>query len=233
MNYADAGYVYAIENTVNGHRYIGSTTSYKSRWAHHRSSLRRGKHHSFILQKAWDKYGEKSFDFKLLVVCKKEQRIEYENLLMPLQTYNVLRTAREALVRGGWSHTPEFKKKMSELHKGKKLSDAHRQKLSEHRKGRIESKAFRDVARARQTGVKPSNETKLKLSVSLSAANACKVADAQQRAYKIHALCMDGAKVYATCAENNMSPTTFYRYVEQLQLPLLGHKQRGGCNDLR
>lgn len=61
MNYADAGYIYAIRNTVNGNAYIGSTTNYKSRWFTHKSLLRKGKHHSFILQRAWDKYGEAAF----------------------------------------------------------------------------------------------------------------------------------------------------------------------------
>lgn len=222
-----AGYVYAIENTVNGHRYIGSTTNYKSRWHTHRSALRRGVHHSFILQKAWDKHGAQAFEFKLLLVCPKNQRIEYENLLMPLQYYNVMRTAKESFVRGGWHHSDEFKQKMSVLHKGKALTAEHRAKLSLHRMGRIENDAFKEQARARQVGVKPSTQTKQKLSAALVSARANEVSIAKQKAREVHALCLLGAKVYATCKQYQISPPTFYKYVALLQLPLLGHKSRG------
>lgn len=222
-----AGYVYAIENTVNGHRYIGSTTNYKSRWHTHRSTLRRGIHHSFILQKAWNKYGAQAFEFKLLLVCPKDQRIEYENLLMPLQHYNVLRTAKESLVRGGWHHSDEFKAKLSVLHLGKTLTSEHRAKLSLHRKGRIENNAFREKARARQIGVAPSANTKQKLSAALIRARATEVSVSQQKTREVHALCLLGAKVYATCKQHQITPATFYKYVALLQLPLLGHKPRG------
>jgi len=219
--------VYAIENTVNGHRYIGSTTNYKSRWHTHRSTLRRGVHHSFILQKAWNKYGAQAFEFKLLLVCPKDQRIEYENLLMPLQHYNVLRTAKESFVRGGWRHSDEFKAKLSALHSGKTLTNEHRAKLSLHRKGRIENDAFREKARARQLGVALSANTKQKLSAATKNAKANEVALAKQKTREIHALCLQGAKVYATCKQYGLATTTFYKYVTLLQLPLLGHKTRG------
>jgi group I intron endonuclease len=225
-----AGYVYAIENTVNGHRYIGSTTNYKSRWHTHRSTLRRGVHHSFILQKAWGKYGAQAFEFKLLLVCPKNQRIEYENLLMPLQYYNVMRTAKESLVRGGWHHSDEFKAKLSVLHAGKTLTDEHRAKLSLHRKGRIENNLFREKARARQVGVIPSTQTKQKLSAALVNARANEVSIAKQKTRDVHALCLLGEKVYATCKQHQISPPTFYKYVALLQLPLLGHKSRGATS---
>jgi group I intron endonuclease len=166
MNYADAGYIYAIKNRVNGHAYVGSTINYKSRWHTHRSTLRRGIHHSFILQKAWDKYGESAFDFQVLLVCPKDQRIQYETFCMPLQEYNVLRTPKESLVRGGWTHSSEFKEKMSALHKGKNLSEEHKAKLSASATGRICDEEFKAKARARQLGISPSNETRRRLSIA-------------------------------------------------------------------
>jgi group I intron endonuclease len=224
---SNVGYVYAIENAVNGRRYIGSTTNYKSRWHTHRSTLRRGKHHSFILQKAWDKYGEEAFVFKLLLVCDKAQRIDYENRLMPLQAYNVMRTAKESLVRGGWTHSDEFKQKMSLQNKGKVLTAEHRLKLSEHRKGRTENAAFKEKARARQTGVSPSKATRSKLSLATTAYRAHETEKTTSIVKAIHCLCMQGARVYETCKEHKITPTTFYRHVALLQLPLLGRKTRG------
>jgi len=224
---SNVGYVYAIENAVNGRRYIGSTTNYKSRWHSHRSTLRRGKHHSFILQKAWNKYGEEAFTFKLLLVCDKAHRIDYENRLMPLQAYNVMRTAKEALVRGGWTHSDEFKQKMSVRHKGKALTAEHRLKLSALHKGRIRNAAFKEKAKVRQTGVNPSVATRNKLSLATIAARAHEIEKTASLVKAVHCLCMQGAKVYETCKEYKITPTTFYRHVALLQLPLLGHKARG------
>jgi group I intron endonuclease len=111
---ADKAYLYSIENTVNGNCYIGSTVNLDSRWAAHRTTLRGGRHHSFILQKAWDKYGEDKFLFKLLLICEPKDKIEYENKLMKYQSYNILRTARETPIRRDWIRSPEVCKKISD-----------------------------------------------------------------------------------------------------------------------
>jgi len=142
----------------------------------------------------------------------------------------VMRTAKESLVRGGWHHSDEFKAKLSVLHAGKTLTDEHRAKLSLHRKGRIENNLFREKARARQVGVIPSTQTKQKLSAALVNARANEVSIAKQKTRDVHALCLLGEKVYATCKQHQISPPTFYKYVALLQLPLLGHKSRGATS---
>ena len=58
--------VYMIKNKVNGKFYIGSSVDIAYRWARHKRQLRNGNHHSIHLQRAWDKYGEASFDFSIL-----------------------------------------------------------------------------------------------------------------------------------------------------------------------
>ncbi len=58
--------VYAITCTVNGHRYIGSSKDIRQRWASHKSKLRKGKSECLILQNAWNKYGENTFEFSIL-----------------------------------------------------------------------------------------------------------------------------------------------------------------------
>lgn len=224
------GYVYAIENKTNGRRYIGSTTNYKSRWHTHKSTLRRGKHHSFILQKAWDKYGEDAFEFKLLLICPKDLRIEYENRLMPMQDYNLLRTAREVLVRGGWHHSDEFKAKISAVHKGKKLSKEHIEKVRAAQSGRKMNQAFRDRARDRQLGIKPSDATKKLLSAALVRAKSELVSRNTEKARVIYAACMAGATVSAMCKLHGISTTSFHKYVQLLGLAPLGHKKRGGAS---
>lgn len=227
MNYADAGYIYAIRNTVNGGMYIGSTVQPKARWQTHRGSLKRGNHHSFILQRAWNKYGEAAFEFKILAVCPKSMRIEYENLLMPLQKYNVLRTAKERLVRGGWSHSDEFKLKMSVTHKGKPLTEEHRQKLAIAAKNRVYGDGFRKKARDRQLGVSPSPATRTRLSESVKKAKAASVLKTTEVCQRIYELARLGGKIGALCAEHKISNSTFYDYCKKLSLPTF-KQQRGG-----
>jgi group I intron endonuclease len=55
--------VYAIKNIVTGQSYVGSTVSWRHRKACHLHLLRKGKHHSVWLQRAWDKYGSDAFVF--------------------------------------------------------------------------------------------------------------------------------------------------------------------------
>ena len=100
-------YVYSIENKVNGKCYIGSTTNPRVRWSKHKGDLNRKRHHSFVLQRAWDKYGANNFELKILLQCAKKDKIEYENRCMVLQSYNILKTAREAYI-----YTPEIKTKL-------------------------------------------------------------------------------------------------------------------------
>ena len=108
-------YVYSIENKVNGKCYIGSTTNPRVRWSKHKGDLNRKKHHSFVLQRAWNKYGASNFEFKILLQCAKEDKIEYENRCMALQSYNILKTARESYI-----YTPESKAKLRTAHLGRK-----------------------------------------------------------------------------------------------------------------
>jgi group I intron endonuclease len=220
------GYVYSIENTVNNRCYIGSATDYKSRWNAHRSSLRRGKHHSFILQRAWDKYGESAFAFKVLVICAKEQRIEYENRLMPLQSYNVLRTAKEKLVRGGWKHTDAFRQKMSAIHKGKTLTDEHRQKLAEVARNREYDSKRRNNCKERQLKLMQSEEYKNRVLAAAEKGRKTRSEVCAKRARLAYEAIQAGSTMRNACKLNKISELAFYKHIKLMALPLLGHKKR-------
>lgn len=58
--------VYQILCIPTGKIYIGSAVDPWARWGKHRSNLRRGTHHNFHLQRAWNKYGETNFEFSVL-----------------------------------------------------------------------------------------------------------------------------------------------------------------------
>lgn len=61
--------IYAIVNTVNGRRYIGSTSDWTVRQSGHLSMLRRGVHENSYLQHSWTKHGEKHFLLVLIERC--------------------------------------------------------------------------------------------------------------------------------------------------------------------
>lgn len=63
--------IYAITHTSSGKCYIGSATRLNSRWNGHTYNLRRGNHHSKLLQRYWDKYGPEAFELTILEECSK------------------------------------------------------------------------------------------------------------------------------------------------------------------
>lgn len=67
--------IYAITNTVNGKKYIGSSVNIKKRWACHLSTLNNGKHKSTRLQNAWLKYGPDVFVFSVVEVVEDLNRL--------------------------------------------------------------------------------------------------------------------------------------------------------------
>jgi group I intron endonuclease len=102
MNYTNAGWVYAITNTVNNKQYIGSTRVTPSKRKNvHFSRLRRGVHHSYKLQSGWNAFGERSFRFDVLLVCPADMVIYYENLLLPTASYNIVE-AGQNLASARW-----------------------------------------------------------------------------------------------------------------------------------
>lgn len=72
--------IYAIENTTNKKKYIGSAATIIGRWSWHKSALKYNYHHSTKLQRAWNKYGRNKFKFWIVEECSincLEKREEY------------------------------------------------------------------------------------------------------------------------------------------------------------
>ena len=129
----------------------------KSRWRQHKHRLNAGNHGNAHLQNAWEKYGEDKFRFWVLCFCHKDLTLEYEQrYLDEMQPeYNLAKDVTAPM--RGRNHTEKTKRKLSELHKGKPLSEEHKQKLSESLKG----------AKSPNYGKHLSEETKWRMSESL------------------------------------------------------------------
>ena len=74
--------IYQIRNLKNDKVYIGSAKSLKDRKNLHFSKLRRGIHHSIVLQRAFNLYGVNSFSFEVI-----EEVAELKNLIEREQHY--------------------------------------------------------------------------------------------------------------------------------------------------
>jgi group I intron endonuclease len=74
--------IYKIENITNNECYIGQSKNLCQRKSTHFSSLRMNKSRHKLLQKAWNKYGENNFVFKVLLYCEKKDLKYYEDSLI-------------------------------------------------------------------------------------------------------------------------------------------------------
>lgn len=100
--------IYQIVNKVNGKRYVGSAVNFASRWRVHKHQLRKGNHHSVALQRAWNSYGEDSFDFAIIEECDREKLIEREQIHLDMgYDYNCSPTASSSLGVVGREETKE------------------------------------------------------------------------------------------------------------------------------
>lgn len=144
--------IYEIVNLVNGKRYVGSAVNIDQRKRQHRSELGKGRHNP-ILQSAWNKYGPHNFEFRVIeLVPNKALLIEREqhhiDALRP--EYNCAQVAGSRLgskltaenksrigaaSKKVWS-CPEYRKRMSDAHRGRKVTAEQRAKISATQRGR-------------------------------------------------------------------------------------------------
>lgn len=149
--------IYQITNLENGKCYVGSAVSFRKRWKEHLRQLSNGNHHSTVMQRAWNKYGETAFEFKKLLVCAKSDLIWFEqraiDALKP--AYNICKVAGSVL---GYRHTAEAK-----------AAAAQRAAGNTHRRGRKESAEYCErakVSRAMRKNCAHSEETKAKIAAA-------------------------------------------------------------------
>ena len=175
--------IYAIRNNVTGDRYIGSTVSFEKRWITHCSKLRCGKHHNNHLQRAWNKYDEKSFFFSPLVICSRDNLFMYEQLVLDSfkPEYNVSQFANSprSLVL-----TDEHKQRIGNANRGKKrgpLPLSVRAKISRFHTGHVKSPETRARLSMALKGRTFSAETRKKMSIAALGSKRPRTAEHQDK----------------------------------------------------
>lgn len=151
--------VYAIRNKISHRMYIGSAVDIKNRWSVHLCVLIAGTHHSFRLQKSWDKFGENTFEWIVLELCDKPQLLEREQYYLDLhQTYlkqygyNILRTAGSNF---GKKASTATKRKLSEAAKKRNADPVYNKMISDRCKAQWQDPEFRAVALASRPTINP------------------------------------------------------------------------------
>ena len=161
--------VYEIRNKLNDKRYIGSSADIDERFGEHRADLRHNRHSNLVLQNAWNKHGEESFEF--IVV----EEVEKATDLVPREQYwiDIKKSAEEgynikkrADSRLGLKLSEEAKKKISEKNMGHIVTEETRKKIAMAQKGMIHSQSHLDELHRNWKGRKHTEESRLKMSLS-------------------------------------------------------------------
>lgn len=112
--------IYKIYCDGNDRSYIGSSVNVRKRKNSHLCELRNNKHPNDYLQNSFNRYGEDSFTFSLILECKPELLlIKEEEQIKIYDTYkdgfNLIETPTKNLL--GYKHTDKNKARMSEIAK--------------------------------------------------------------------------------------------------------------------
>lgn len=122
--------VYAIINTANCKRYVGSSKDLKARWAAHLSRLRRGVHHSPKLQASFNKHGESAFQFQVLLRTRtalvKNEQLAIDAADAVNNGYNIKPLAGRTQ---GYTHSEETCQRISRTKRGVPFSAEHKAAL--------------------------------------------------------------------------------------------------------
>lgn len=142
--------IYRIYNRSAERSYVGSSIDIEKRLRQHKSALKRGSHANYLLQDAWDKYGESCFVFEAIKEVENaglllaHEQIYLDNGFGGKQLYNLLKKAK-----GSWNKGLPRSDECKE-----KLSMAQTKWLQTHKhqwEGRRHTQENKDRARIRTT----------------------------------------------------------------------------------
>lgn len=153
---------YKITNIITGGFYIGSSRqSINKRWSAHKSALRRNVHDNYNLQAAYNLYGKDAFIFEILAEYSVELILLEEQKLLDLYwgtvgCYNILPSVDAGNIK--MVQTPESNAKRSAALKGRKLDNEHKQNIGIANRGKKRTDADKEKMRIQRVGRKLSAE---------------------------------------------------------------------------
>ena len=225
------GSIYIATNRHTGDQYVGQTRkSVQKRWDSHWRTAACSTSRKAKFQNALLEFGKDSFSVEEVFVAFDAEALNHAEVaviadlqpaynssrggkgLRPITVSDATKLKRSEAAKARWAN-PEWKAKTVLSLKQSHDTDAAREQARQIAKNRI--------------GTKSSAETKMRISLANTARHRQTVTTNADTARKIHAKCSLGSSVDTTCDEYGISKQAFYRYVKQLQLPLLGHKNRG------
>ena len=134
--FEDTPGVYAIVNLLNNKKYIGSSSSIRRRYRQHFNELSNDKHANPILQKAFNKYGQKHFGFLILETCEnvKDTLLFIEQKYIDeLGDYNICKIAGKTtgVHNSGHIITQKHREIIAESNRNRKWNESSLKKKSE------------------------------------------------------------------------------------------------------
>lgn len=133
--------IYIIQNSLNNKVYVGQSIDIRNRWWHHRYHLRKNTSDCSHLQRAWNKYGEEVFVFKVIEECPKDLLNARE--IFWIEQFDSVNNGYNLNYGGGsqrgWKMTEEQRLALSEKLKGRVFTDEHRANMSIGRKRYFEN----------------------------------------------------------------------------------------------
>ena len=127
------GCIYAITNIINNKIYVGQTRDIERRFRHHKLYLKNGKHPNEQLQEDYNEYGEDCFEYTILCECDLKLLDEMEEYYIRKLMSHDKNTGYNKTYGGkGSCKTSEVKEKISNSHKGKRLSEDTKRKVREN-----------------------------------------------------------------------------------------------------
>lgn len=130
--------IYAIISPSN-RVYIGSAHDLYKRKRRHFYELKRGTHSNPALKAAWAKYGDE-LRFTVIEHCEVDKLIEREQWWIDNHALFWGRMYNASSIAGRPEHTEEVRRKISEAHKGRKLTPEHIEKVRVTSTGRLHTK---------------------------------------------------------------------------------------------
>lgn len=146
--------IYRIRNRVNDKVYIGSTVAFTHRRTGHLKALQAKRHHSIVLQRAWNKYGAESFDFEIIefvedrefLLAREQSWINQTKSFLRKHGYNICQYVHGPL---GVKRSKSFCENLSRMHKGntyslgKPCSQETRELIAQSKRGKSLSTAHK------------------------------------------------------------------------------------------